>query len=1369
MTSFSSNRLFGRLQETAVLVDAFNRVFASGRSELVMISGAPGIGKSALAQRVRALVAQEHSRFAFGKCELLQDGVTLGALVRAVRMLIADVLGEGDDTLEAVRARLLSILGAQGRPLLDLAPEAEVLTGRPPRGRDVPPALAQARLQRCFTAMFEAFAAPGRPLILLVDDIQWADPATLDVLMALAEAPPPNVLVVLTRRSTEAGVSALNEDWLARLTAMPMPMTEIWLQPLSVADTVEVLAQFGRKGLSDDEMARRAAALHARTQGNPFFIEQLLRSELAEHERAETASIRGTAAGDPPGDVGSFMTVKLQNLPPAQRAVVAALDIAGGHAERDGLAALARLPTAALEIAAEGLVAQGLVQPIDHGYRFAHDRIQEAARLLTPVDERPVQHARAARLLVAFSAVDKPDEILRAAGLILKAVEGGVVDRLRNGTRLRFAATLRRAAELATTSGALDQAATYIDAADALLNARWWTDRPALVVGIKQASAASLMTRGRLTDAEAQLAALLAQDLPALNQAETYRLLAVLRTVQSDYDAAIAAALAGLDLLGHRLKRWPSEQACLEQAERIRDMMGDRPDAAFALRPLSDNPATALSTSLLSTLIVATFSGDRLLFTHVAKIVELTLTEGVSSNSAYGLAWYGVMIAHFFDRHEDGFAYVQTALALVERHGFEGPRTATLIAMDQLSPWTQPFSYALERVHDAITAAKAAGDLAMSCYARNHLVSDLIQMGRPLGEVEKDALQGIDFARRLGFRDIEVLIQAQHEFIRRLQLGLEAEPPRRTEAVVSASTACWQNLYEGVAAYWFGDHARAAKALSEANALAWSLPAHIDLAYLTMFSALNAARDDDVERALATIQPLRAKLSLWRSRNRATFEHRHLMVEAEVARLEGEPLQALKRLEEAIAASGDFVHERALAAELAGDLCQQEGLAPLAGRYYAAAQKDYAAWGAEAKAAMLQSKAALSGGTARDSSDLTAVLTSIRAMTGETELPRLQQVVLEAFIAHAGAATGMLLLMKDSDPMIEAIGLRREAGVDIRLSTLVPTEDRIPSAMLNRLLRADAPIFDGPADAGLGLALRDGEVLVGMVYLTAPPGGAQRPDGQVLMLLADHAAAALRVAQRHSQLLADHERKSQADAALRLARTELSRTAHLAMMGGLAASIAHEVNQPLASILGSADASLRWLRRENPDIEEAVAGLAGIRAGAERAAAIIASLRALAKQDYAAMAPLRLDAVIEDVVRLTQPEVEAQAVALTCHLAAGQTQVMGDRVQLQQIVLNLVTNALDALSSQPQESRALIISSTVEGAGLTVRVEDTGVGVPPDQIDQIFMPLFTTKSKGMGMGLAIGRSIIEAHGGTLTAQGREAGGTCFTFVLPVLN
>lgn len=186
MTLHASKRLFGRLRETAALVDAFNRVSTTGRSELIVISGAPGIGKSALAHRLRALIAHDQSRFAFGKSEASVDGVTLGPLTQALRMLIADVLGEGDETLNPIRARLLADLGGDGRLLLDLVPEAEALTGRPPRGRDLPPAMAQSRLHHGFAAVLQAFAAAGRPLILLVDDVQWADPATRAVLLALS-------------------------------------------------------------------------------------------------------------------------------------------------------------------------------------------------------------------------------------------------------------------------------------------------------------------------------------------------------------------------------------------------------------------------------------------------------------------------------------------------------------------------------------------------------------------------------------------------------------------------------------------------------------------------------------------------------------------------------------------------------------------------------------------------------------------------------------------------------------------------------------------------------------------------------------------------------------------------------------------------------------------------------------------------------------------------------------------------------------------------------------------------------------------------------------------------------------------------------
>ncbi len=1369
MTLHASKRLFGRLRETAALVDAFNRVSTTGRSELIVISGAPGIGKSALAHRLRALIAHDQSRFAFGKSEASVDGVTLGPLTQALRMLIADVLGEGDETLNPIRARLLADLGGDGRLLLDLVPEAEALTGRPPRGRDLPPAMAQSRLHHGFAAVLQAFAAAGRPLILLVDDVQWADPATRAVLLALSQATPQNVLIVLTLRTSEVGDVAPNDDWLVHLRATSMPRTEIRLEPLSIAATTEILAHFGCAGLDDDELGRLAGVIHARAQGNPFFIEQLLRSHFADAtDLTGRDGSEGSALAAAPRDVRSFMTEKLESLPKDQLAVVTALDFADGYAELGLLAALVRASEPSLAPTTDALIAQGLVRPMEQGYGFAHDRVREAARLLTPIQDRPLQHARAARLMLLRRAADSPDQLLRVAGLILKAVRDEGVGALRGGVRLRFAESLRRAADLATSSGSLDQAATYLDAADALVRGSWWRDHPALIVAIKQGQAASLMARGKISDAEENLATLLSQDLTVLSRAETYRLMAVLRTVQSDYEGAIAAALAGLELLGHRLERGPSESACLEAAERIRAVMGDRPDADFARRPLSDSPATALATSLLSTLIVTTFSGDRLLFTHLAKVVELTLADGITSNSAYGLAWYGVMIAHFHDRHEDGFAYVQAALELVERHGFEGQRTTALLAMDQLSPWIKPFGYALERVYDAIAAAKAAGDLAMSCYARNHLVSDLIQMGRPLADVEKDARRGIAFARRFGFRDIEILIEAQHGFVRRMQLGYEAGADAPSDVVVSASTTCWLKLYDGLAAYWFGDHARAAQALAEAEAVAWALPAHIDLAYLTLFRALNAAQDTDKDRALAEILPLRERLARWRSRNPSTFEHRLIILEAEIARLQGQPLEALRAFDAAIAASGAFVHERALAEELAGDLCRQEGLVHLAGRYASAAQDHYSAWGAAAKAAQLRTKAAALGLAADRPPDLTAMLDSIRAMTGEVELPNLLRAALEALIDHAQAPGGMLLLLKDSDPMIEAVGVRTDDGVEVRLSSTVPTEDRIPTAMLTRLLRASEPVVaEGEGDLAVGVPLRHDDGLVGMVYLTLDPAQALRLDTQALMLLAGQAAAALRVAQRHSRLLADHERKSQADAALRLARTELSRTAHLAMMGGLAASIAHEVNQPLASILSGADASLRWLRRPVPDIEEAVAGLSGIRAGAERAASIIASLRSLAKQDYAAMEPLVLDAVIEDVVRLTQPEVEAQQVSLTCQLTAGQTQVLGDRVQLQQIVLNLVTNALDALAAR-SEGRELTITSAIEGASLVVRVEDTGGGIPLELVAQIFMPLFTTKSSGMGMGLAIGRSIIEAHGGVLTAQPRAGGGACFSFSLPIL-
>jgi C4-dicarboxylate-specific signal transduction histidine kinase len=221
-------------------------------------------------------------------------------------------------------------------------------------------------------------------------------------------------------------------------------------------------------------------------------------------------------------------------------------------------------------------------------------------------------------------------------------------------------------------------------------------------------------------------------------------------------------------------------------------------------------------------------------------------------------------------------------------------------------------------------------------------------------------------------------------------------------------------------------------------------------------------------------------------------------------------------------------------------------------------------------------------------------------------------------------------------------------------------------------------------------------------------------------------------------------------------------------MGELAASIAHEINQPLASMVSNAAASLRWLNRETPNIEEALCGLRDIVQDGRRAGAIVNALQSLAQQGEQHRRQLLINDVIRHVVALTQAEVEQHRVLMTTHLTRSPLLVYGSSLQLQQVVLNLILNALDALSPGDQVLRRLSITSEAVGSEyLVVSIEDSGPGIEVEHLDKVFNAFFTTKDKGMGMGLAICRSIINAHGGQLHAMPARYGGATFVFTLPV--
>jgi C4-dicarboxylate-specific signal transduction histidine kinase len=222
-------------------------------------------------------------------------------------------------------------------------------------------------------------------------------------------------------------------------------------------------------------------------------------------------------------------------------------------------------------------------------------------------------------------------------------------------------------------------------------------------------------------------------------------------------------------------------------------------------------------------------------------------------------------------------------------------------------------------------------------------------------------------------------------------------------------------------------------------------------------------------------------------------------------------------------------------------------------------------------------------------------------------------------------------------------------------------------------------------------------------------------------------------------------------------------------MGELSASIAHEISQPLLGILSNASASLRWLKRDQPDLEEAIQGLEDIRSDSARAADIVQALRALAKQAPLQRLPVQIDNVITDVLRLTATDLAKRKVRLETRLDA-RCLVLADAVQIQQVVFNLITNALEAIAGAAITNGCLIISSAVKDDHVHVCFQDNGPGIGAQKREQIFDVFYTTKGSGMGMGLAICRSVIGAHGGTLEIQDSEQGARiCFSLALAPAN
>jgi C4-dicarboxylate-specific signal transduction histidine kinase len=419
------------------------------------------------------------------------------------------------------------------------------------------------------------------------------------------------------------------------------------------------------------------------------------------------------------------------------------------------------------------------------------------------------------------------------------------------------------------------------------------------------------------------------------------------------------------------------------------------------------------------------------------------------------------------------------------------------------------------------------------------------------------------------------------------------------------------------------------------------------------------------------------------------------------------------------------------------------------------------------------------------------------AVAGELELDKLIHTLLRIALEHAGADRGLLLLPQGPELQIAAEARSGPAGLEVQLGSRAVTAAELPESLLRYVRRSQTRVILEDASAGqhlfssdeylrqarpravLGLPLvRQGQ-LQGLLYLEnrLVPGVFTPKRLALLELVAGQAAIAL----EHAQLYADlarlnadltqeHRERQKAEETLQKAQADLAHVMRLTTVSELAASIAHEINQPLGAIVNNAYACLHLLEAVPGPANPLGEALSDIIDDANRASAIIARIRALIKKTSFERAPLDLGELLAEVLALAQRELSERRIRVVTNMAPGLPPVWGDRVQLQQVFLNLVINAFEAMSTVAEERRVLTLVAQrdqLDGApAVLVRVQDRGTGFGPGQAERLFEAFYTTKAQGLGMGLRISRSIVEAHGGRLWAVANAEGGATFLCALP---
>src|SRR5437867_6452734 len=702
-------KLYGREREIGTLLASFDRVLASGTPELVLVSGYSGIGKSSVVNELHKVLVPPRGLFASGKFDQYKRDIPYATLAQAFQSLIRPLLSKSEAELNSWREALREALGPNGRLMVDLVPELKLIIGEQPPVPDLPPQDAQRRFQLVFRRFIGVFARPDHPLALFLDDLQWLDAATLDLLEdLLTQGDVQHLMLIGAYRDNEVDPT---HPLIRKLRAMRQAgaiLQDIVLAPLAREDLGQLLAD--SLHCEPERAAPLAHLVHEKTAGNPFFAIQFI-STLAEeglltfdHSHAQWSwDVDHIHAKGYTDNVVDLMVGKLNRLPVETQNALQQLACLGNSAEFAMLRMVYEDSTEDMHGQLWEAVRTGLVFRSEDAYRFLHDRVQEAAYALVPAELRAAAHLRIGRLLAAHTPPEQREEVIFE---IVNQLNRGAALLTSRAEREDLAELNLIAGKRAKASTAYTSALTYLVAGAALLAEDSWERRHQLTFALELNRAECEFLTGALAAAEERLTALSTRATTTVEHATVSCLRMDVYTTLGQSGRAIAVGLDYLRRVGIDWSPHPTDEDVRHEYERIWAQLGGRTVEELIELPLMSDPVALATLDVLNRVFPPARLTDRNLEALViCRAVNLSLERGNSDGSCFAYALLGMVAGLHFGNYQAGLRFGQLGYDLIERRGLRRFQALTYMALgNHILPWTRHVRAGHELVRRAVEA-----------------------------------------------------------------------------------------------------------------------------------------------------------------------------------------------------------------------------------------------------------------------------------------------------------------------------------------------------------------------------------------------------------------------------------------------------------------------------------------------------------------------------------------------------------------------------------------------------------------------------------------------------------------------------------------